>query len=309
MSQRNFAKISIITRTKNRPVLLKRAIESVLAQTYSDFLHVVVNDGGDRSEIERLMNGYKGNYENRLLLIHNDKSLGMEAASNVGIKASDGTYVTIHDDDDSWHPQFLAKMIGYLENNVAIKNLGGVVCYADLVREKIVGDTVSEVSRRSVALWSQELTLWRMCAKNLFPPIAFIYKREVYGKIGGLYREDLPVQGDWEFNLRFMQHYEIGLLKDHLAFYHFRNSEKNAHNIYSNSVEVTEKHRFYNTYLRNEFLRKDLAENKLGVGFIMNLNPILFRLDRIASRLLEMWEKSKDRIARLRSLWPVGRRN
>ena len=307
MNQRNCAKIAIITRTKNRPLLLKRAIKSVLAQTYRDFLHVVVNDGGDKSELERLINNYKNIYEGRLLLIHNDKSLGMEAASNVGIKASNSTYVVIHDDDDSWSPIYLANMIGYLENNCAIRNLGGVVSYANLVHEKIVGDTVNEVARRSIASWSQELTLWRMCAKNLFSPIAFIYKREVYDKIGGLYREDLPVQGDWEFNLRFMQHYEIGLIKDHLAFYHVRNSGQNAHSIYSNSIEVTEKHRFYNTYLRNEFLRKDLAENKLGVGFIMNLNPILFRLDRIASRLLEIWEKYKDHFARLRSLWPGGR--
>lgn len=308
MNQRNCAKIAIITRTKNRPLLLKRAIESVLAQTYRDFLHVVVNDGGDKSELERLINNYMNIYEGRLLLIHNDKSLGMEAASNVGIKASDSTYVAIHDDDDSWAPMFLSKMIDYLECGSNIKNLGGVVCYSNAIHEQIIDEKVNVVARYPDGFELQELTLWRMCAGNCFSPIAFVYKREVYDRIGGLYREDLPVQGDWEFNLRFMQHYEIGLIKEHLAFYHFRVTEKHARSIYNNSITGSEQHRFYKTYLRNEYLRKDLAENKLGMGYIMNLNPVLLRLDRVATRLLEIWEKYKNHMSSLRRLWPIGRR-
>ena len=302
MSIRKYGKIAIITRTKNRPLLFKRAVESVLSQTYRDFLHVIVNDGGDSSEVELLMNNYKERYEDCLLIIHNDKSLGMEAASNVGIKASKSTYVVIHDDDDSWDPFFLSKMVNYLESNSVLKNLGGVVCYTTEIFEKIVGDNVKEVSRHSLVFPIRDLTLWRMCATNCFPPISFLYKREVYDRIGGLYREDLPVQGDWEFNLRFLQQYEIGLLKEHLAFYHSRTAEKNAHSIYINSIKDSEKHQFYNTYLRNEFLRKDLAENKLGVGYMMNINPILLRLDKISSRLIEIWEKLRDSFTRLNRL-------
>ncbi len=39
--------VTVITRTKNRTLLLERAIKSVLAQTREDWTHVIVNDGGD----------------------------------------------------------------------------------------------------------------------------------------------------------------------------------------------------------------------------------------------------------------------
>ena len=100
---------------------------------------MIVNDGGDQSAVESLVKCYDGQYRNRLLLVHNHDSLGMEAASNIGIRASNSTYLVIHDDDDSWRPSFLAKMIGYLEDNRTVKNFGGVVCYAELVHEQIVG--------------------------------------------------------------------------------------------------------------------------------------------------------------------------
>ena len=45
-------KIAIITRTKNRPLLLRRAINSVLKQTLKDWIMVIVNDGGSKEEVE-----------------------------------------------------------------------------------------------------------------------------------------------------------------------------------------------------------------------------------------------------------------
>lgn len=38
-------RVGIITRTKNRPLLLRRAIQSVANQTYKNYVHIIVNDG------------------------------------------------------------------------------------------------------------------------------------------------------------------------------------------------------------------------------------------------------------------------
>ena len=46
------ATVGIITRTKDRPVLLKRALESVVNQSYEDWHLVIVNDGGDPVVVE-----------------------------------------------------------------------------------------------------------------------------------------------------------------------------------------------------------------------------------------------------------------
>ena len=78
------------------------------------------------------------------------------------------------------------------------------MCRTIVVQEKIVDQHVAEVSRSVMDLNEEDLTLWRLCAGNIFAPIGFLYVREAIAKVGS-YREDLPVQGDWKFNLRFMQ--------------------------------------------------------------------------------------------------------
>ena len=109
-----------------------------------------------------------------------------------------------------------------------------------------------------------------MAAGNVFPPISFVYKREIFAKTG-YYREDLPVLGDWEFNLRFMRLYDIYVIPEELAFYHHRIEEKEGK--YSNSVVKDDsKHKFYDALIRNELLRQDLDYNSMGIGHLVNIS-------------------------------------
>jgi glycosyltransferase involved in cell wall biosynthesis len=292
MNASTCARTAVITRTKNRPLLLIRAIASVLAQTDTDLVHVIVNDGGDKTELHALLDPFKDRYAGRLVVIDNEKSLGMEAASNVGIRASNSNFVVIHDDDDSWQPEFLARTTSYLEEHAEVSSLRGCVTLATEVTEMIVGGRVVELARTLMSFDARDLTLWRMCAGNFFPPICFIYSREALAAIG-LYREDLPVQGDWEFNLRFMKLFDVGLVAEPLANYHVRSARSQSSGVYGNSVGLPERHRFYNRLLRNEFLRVDIAAGRLGIGHMVHVNPILLRVDRMSLRLLSMWETIK----------------
>lgn len=259
--------VAVITRTKNRPITLKRAVESVLNQTYQDFIHVIVNDGGNKEEVDDLLASYLDRYNGRLLVIHHDISKGMEAASNAGIRACESTYVAIHDDDDSWHPEFLVKTVAYLESQKD-SNIRGVLVNFDRILETQKGDTLVEVFRNNCRGWIRELTLWNMCKGNFFPPIAMLYRRDVYDVIGGVYDESLPVLGDWEFNLRFLQYFDISYLDEVLALYHHRTE---AHSSYSNSlIGGLDKHVHYNKVIRDRFLREDLQKNSLGLGYILN---------------------------------------
>ena len=72
------AKVAIVTRTKNRPIFLKRAIESVLSQTLEDWLHVIVNDGGDPATVDFLVRCEDNAYNRRVLVIHHMESQGMQ---------------------------------------------------------------------------------------------------------------------------------------------------------------------------------------------------------------------------------------
>lgn len=265
----NAATVAIITRTKNRNLLLIRAIESVLSQTYGDWLHVVVNDGGDRPALEALLGRYADAYHGRLLVVHNPQSLGMEAASNRGITASDSTYLVIHDDDDSWRPEFLEKTVAYLKDRPA-PSIRGVICHTDRVIEEIRGETVVVRKEEPFNHYLRYVTLYRCAAENSYPPISFLFERQVIKEIGP-YREDLPVLGDWDFNLRFLSRYDVGLVPVALARYHHRVQGGPAH--YSNSVVGgDDKHKFYDCLLRNEYLRRDMDAGKTGLGFLVNVS-------------------------------------
>lgn len=79
----------------------------------------------------------------------------------------------------------------------------------------------------------------------------------------------LPVLGDWNFLMRFLQRFDIGVVPERLANYHHRvPSDKSA---YSNSIHAgAARHRHYWAMLRNEMLRADLEQGKIGVGHLVN---------------------------------------
>lgn len=261
-------RVSIITRTKDRTILLRRALESALCQSHSDWEMIIVNDGGNPGDVDALVHSVRDRAGDRIHVIHHPRSLGMEAASNAGIRIASGDYFVIHDDDDSWHPDFLRECLDYLSENSKVAQLGGVVTHSVRIQESIEGDQVTTSARDPFNPWLHTVTLYRMAAGNIFPPISFLYKRSALEAIGP-YREDLPVLGDWEFNLRFLMHFEIGVIPKELAYYHHRMTVQAG--AYSNSViGGHNKHVFYDALLRNELLRKDLEERSLGLGFLVN---------------------------------------
>lgn len=259
--------VSIITRTRNRPVLLIRARESILCQTMKEYQWIVVNDGGSRQDVEAVIGNVEEHNKNTLV-IHNKLSVGMEAASNIGLKHAQGKYIVIHDDDDSWECNFLEKTVGFLEEK---EQYMGVVTRTWMVEEHIKDDRVIMGKKILFNPHLSSITLFQMAQlNNVPPPISFLYKREVLNKVG-LYREELPVLGDWDFNLRFLRHYDIGVITDPLANYHVR-KQKLQKEQYGNTVTSgINKHIEYSALLRNEYLRKDLEDHVLGFGFIVNL--------------------------------------
>lgn len=261
------AKVGIITRTKNRPILLQRALKSVCEQTFADWELVVVNDGGDAAEVEQLVQKIPSEQRAKIKCLHHETSKGMEAASNAGLYTLNSKYVMIHDDDDSLYPEFLARTTAYLDSppHPSVK---GVVTGTERVQEVIEGDQVRELRSNPYNSWLENISLRRMLVENVFAPIAFLFDREACLEVGA-FREDLPVLGDWDFNVRFLTHYEIGLIPDCLARYHDRHQTRDGH--YSSTVQgKMHLHAFYDNLLRNEWLRADIQSGRTGTGVLAN---------------------------------------
>lgn len=261
-------KVAVITRTKNRPLLLQRAFESIKNQIYKDYVWVIVNDGGEISPVERIvLDASHSGMET--VLIHTELSLGMEAASNKGISKSQSEYLIIHDDDDSWEPDFLNETVNYLDSKTG-ERYGGVVSHSYLVREVLEEDKCTIIEKSNYNQFLGEIYLADIARSNSFPPISFLYRRNIYDKVGG-YNEALPVLGDWDFNLRFLLESDIAVFPKPMANYHQRiQSVKNSE--YANTVvQGFDRHKQYDAILRNHLLRDDIENNKFGLGFLVNI--------------------------------------
>lgn len=259
-------KIAVITRTKNRPLLLPRAAKSVLGQTTKNMVWVVVNDGGARPDVDAVVNDFRTNSDNEVVVVHNETSAGMEAATNIGIAASDSDFIVIHDDDDSWEPGFLSACLAFLQENDTYK---GVVTLTTTVKEKIEGENIKRLDSRAFNSHLKSVDLSHIAIRNQFPPISFLFSREVYDEVGG-FNEDLPVLGDWDFNLRFLMRADIGLVPEYLAFHHIRVTDPGSEGEYGNTVVSGLGHHLaYESQYRHARYREDVERKEVGLGHLL----------------------------------------
>lgn len=263
-------RVAVITRTLNRPLFLARAAECVLAQTWRDFLWVIVNDGGAAEPVEAIAERARAGGLH-VVVRHHAMPVGMEAASNAGIAMSGSTpYIVIHDDDDTWQPGFLAQTVAFLD---AHPHYVAVVTQAWYVRERILDGRIEFIRRRPMNRGLRHLSISQLYARNLYTTNSLLFRRSAYEAVGA-FDETLPVQGDWEFNLRLIMHGDIGVVPELLANYHVRPGAA-ASDTSSNSVQGRQDlHHEYETIIRNRMLRAALKDMGASGGLLFAcLNP------------------------------------
>ena len=259
-------RVAVITRTKNRPLLLPRAAESVLSQRADNLVWVVVNDGGAVDPVEVVVDDFRNKSDHEVVVIHNEESVGMEAASNLGIASSESEYIVIHDDDDTWEAGFLSTCLRFLHEKTHYR---GVITRTNSVQEQVRGAAINRLSRKPFNSHLESVDLAHISIRNQFPPISFLFSRAVYDDIGG-FDENMPVLGDWDFNLRFLLKADIGFLPEYLANHHTRVASPDGQSSYENTVvEGLQTHVAYESRYRHAKFREDLASGQAGLGHLL----------------------------------------
>lgn len=269
-----YARVAVIMRTKDRPLLLRRAIRSVLEQTFKDWVLVIVNDGGQPDNIPLAMGEMADELAGRVLVLHHPVSLGMQSASNAGITNCDSDFIIIHDDDDAWDNSFLARTVSYLDERGWDPKLGGVVTWSLVIVEELTED--GRIEERSRFVFNDKLhkvSLAELAVENRFPPISFLVRRAALEAVGP-FREEHGVLGDWEFHLRVLRQFDIGVIPEPLAHYHHRVNTTTG--TYGNSVHAEETvHRTTRIELINAAVRQELAgASGLSIGQLLFLGQL-----------------------------------
>ncbi len=124
--------VSIIVRTKDRPHLLRRALESLARQTYPRVEAVVINDGGQ--DVTPVVERFEGRFE---ALVHRVISPGMgrTRAANVGISLARGQWVGFLDDDDLLLPRAIERLSAHFASGLPV--YGATIVYDPEARRRV----------------------------------------------------------------------------------------------------------------------------------------------------------------------------
>ena len=142
--------VSVIMPVYNGEQFLAEAIESILAQTFTDFELIIVDDGSQGASA-RIIRSYE-EADSRITFLQHDHNLGQAQAQNTGIAAADGEYIALMDCDDVSLPARLEQQVRFLQANPEI---GVVGVYSKLVNQ----DMTAEISTRIVPLQHAPIVL------------------------------------------------------------------------------------------------------------------------------------------------------
>ena len=119
--------VSIITPVYDRVTLFEQTCKSVLAQTYSDFEWLIIDDGSNE-DVKGLLDKFN---DRRIIYFRLPHSGKLPKLRNYGIKNSNGELIIFLDSDDLWKPNALDAMVRVLERD---NGLGFVVAETEIFR-------------------------------------------------------------------------------------------------------------------------------------------------------------------------------
>jgi len=182
-------KISIVTATYNSGATLRDTLESVLAQSYDDYEHIIV-DGGSTDGTLEIIHEYEPRYRGRLRWI-SEPDRGIYDAMNKGITRASGQVVGLLNSDDFYASDDVLATIA--------DNIGDVdAVYADVCYVR-PGDLVKVVRRYS----SKSFRRWKMRLGFMPAHPSFYCRRSVYTRFG-MFDLDFKIAADFEQLLRLI---------------------------------------------------------------------------------------------------------
>lgn len=199
--------VSIVIPSYGPSEFLRSSIETVLAQTFTDWELIVVDDGSpnDISWINREFPAVK---------LIEQFHMGVSVARNRGVLESTGEFVSFLDHDDLWKPEKLANQVEALQTH---KGAALTFCELELIDEhgKSINDAnyvkptpgLELLSFKSGDLSALHQSV-KFFSKKFIVPSSVMFRRSAL-PVSGLLDPFLPFSGDFDFIIKMAAHYPI----------------------------------------------------------------------------------------------------
>lgn len=197
--------VSVVMAAKNYARFLPAAVESVLAQTFTDWELVVIDDGST-DHTPQVVKPYLA--DPRVRYFRSDR-LGQPRAKNLGAGLSRGGFIAYLDADDAWEPTKLAKQLALLREKPAV---GVCFCRRSLIDER--GDPLPGNDPPA----PRGRVLPAIFLRNFVCFSSVVVRRHVFDHVGGFDPEwDLSI--DYDLWLRAARHTEFDYVDEELVLY------------------------------------------------------------------------------------------
>ncbi|WP_181155177.1 glycosyltransferase family A protein [Burkholderia multivorans] len=272
-------------RTKDRPVLLRRAVNSVMRQSWKHWRLVIVNTG-DRSAVEQALASLDASADVRIRVLHLDNGSSAEEAANAALGClHDVEYIAIHDDDDSWAPDFLGICLRQLQTlSETYPATVGVITMAKRITEEMDGKVVrvkaTELLRPHVS--SGFISLNAMLTEDQFNNIQFLFKRNAISQ--ARFNSEFGCISDWDFHLRILATGDIYVIPQVLAFSHVRERVRGPYANRSIAARSIQGRAIEQTIVANAWLRADLSSGTVGLGTLNSIRPLLEHISWLSTQ-------------------------
>jgi glycosyltransferase involved in cell wall biosynthesis len=222
--------VSVIIPTYKHRDYVLHTLDSVFAQTFTDYEVIVVNDGSpdDTADVLRpLVEAGRIHYIEQA-------NAGQAAARNRGIAEAQGKYIALLDDDDLWPKDKLQNQCQLLENNPQAVMIYGYTRVFSAESEYVYPDTTPPTGQ---ALQAFLVRNW------IGSPGQTLIRADALKSINGF---DPQIWGcdDWELYIRLAQNGLI-LFDENIALHyrlHVNNASRNVWKMYINACKVSRKH-------------------------------------------------------------------
>jgi len=187
--------IAIIIRTKDRPHLLTRCLQSLADQKRSPDEVIIVNDAG--TDISAVVQRFD---ELSIQLINLPTNQGRAQAGNLGVEAAQSQVIGFLDDDDSYYPDHLQRL------EKAMLHFDAKVAYSGcrLLQRDMQGDD-SVLQETPLGVYNEPFDAARLQYENYIPLINLLIDRTLWQTIGG-FDTRFDIFEDWDMLLRLVQH-------------------------------------------------------------------------------------------------------
>ena len=209
-------KVTVLTLVYNGLPYLKYAIESTLAQTYTDFEYLIIDDASPDQNIKKFVESYK---DPRIRFIRNDSNLGVSRTFNKALAMIKTPYIVRLDQDDVNLPKRVEEQISYLEKN---KNVSIVCSWEHTINSKGV---ITRDWKRKIHNYGEFIgPIFLGLCPIWHPSIAF--RKDDIINVGG-FNSEFTIAEDYELTSRIALHrLEASILqKFHLLQRHHDNSQ------------------------------------------------------------------------------------